>query len=221
VVFVDGQRTDKTVSGGPEQTIQIASGLSAGEHTITIWKNWGYGKERGPLVFHGFVLQDGHNLVELDPPAIKMEIYGNSITEGTSTGGYAAYPAVAARELGGSVSNCGVSGIALMNGTGYWWGGGVEKIWDKYDFRGLSATPYDFTSYIPDIVIFALGVNDQTKDGFNDFTKWKNTYKTLIDNIKEKYGDPVILFYPPTCPRGPADLIYPGKVKELFDEMVA
>ena len=74
----------------------------------------------------------------------------------------------------------------------------MESAYDKLCYfpegkKGI--TKWDFSSYVPNVVLFAVGQNDPHREGHpdNDITdpeyrtKWKNRYKDIILDLKSKY----------------------------------
>lgn len=112
------------------------------------------------------------------------------------------YSLTLGRMLNARVYNNSQGGIALLNKTGFFNGPdpeklvGVESTYDKLSYVGYSKegfTDWDFSKYTPDVVIMAIGQNDpnpfpeKTQD--KDFIrKWKDTYKSVLYDLREKYG---------------------------------
>jgi len=199
VSLINGKETKHTVNSSSPQSIPIASGLSSGPHTVSVWLNWGVGMQKPALVFHGFSIDDGASLLETDPPSIRIEAYGNSVTEGTTTGGFYTFPAVAARELGASVSNVGISGLAVLDNTGHYNSQktGLQSTYDKLIPPPRSTVTWNFRDYVPDLLIFCMGINDMFAGGFSNLNRWVTEYKEIVKDIHSRYGNnPTILFYP-------------------------
>lgn len=108
-----------------------------------------------------------------------------------------------ARNIGAQIHNICQGGIALFDGTGYFHAPeyiGLESTYDKicYYPEGGEITKWDFSSYIPDIVIIAIGQNDKhngrTDADDIDITdvkyrrKWKNAYIKLVNDLNKLYG---------------------------------
>lgn len=197
------------------QTLEVALGLQDGVHHLTMVKLQGPGNGRGGLTFHGLILDDGTSLVQPPPlPALKIEVYGDSVTEGEGAGcsagtndcgqnnAWTSYANVLARHLNCQIHNVGVGGLAVLNNTGYYENGdvGLEATYDKLNPCGANKTMWDFSRFRPDLVMMALGVNDQSRDGFVDLLLWKRTYKAIVRDIYACHGGgdlPILFFVAP------------------------
>lgn len=189
-----------------KQEITVATGLSEGTHTLEIIKLEGPGNGNRGLVFHGLVLDEGKGILEGEKPPLKIEVFGDSVTEGASAGcaegdgdcgnnnAYLSFANTLARDLNADIHNNGIAGLAVRSGTGYFESGntGLDATYDKLSPSsegGYSRTDWDFSRYTPDLVIVAMGVNDEYGNGLDDVPTWKNTYKAIARDIYEKYGN--------------------------------
>jgi len=209
VIIDDGTLTIHSLRKGEARQVVAVDGLADGEHHVTLVKLQGPGNGRGGLTFHGLLTGAGTTLVLPRPlPALKIEVYGDSITEGEGAGcpagindcgqnnGWFSFANVLARHLRCQIQNVGVGGLAVLDGTGYYENGtvGLETVYDKLNPCGDHKTPWDFSRYRPDLVLMAMGVNDQSKDGFNDLPLWKRTYKAIVHDIHTRYGGGALPF---------------------------
>lgn len=174
-------------------TIQVAQGLSAGEHTVTITKNTESGI--GPLSLLGFRCAQ---LRPLPPkPVRKLEFIGNSITCGTGMdqsevpcgkgqwhdqhNAYLAYGPRLARQFNAQYHLTSVSGIGLihsccnLNIT-------MPDVFDKVNQRA-NAVAWDFSRYTPDAVTICLGQND----GVQDSTTFCRAYVAFLGTLRQQY----------------------------------
>ncbi|MEB3886844.1 GDSL-type esterase/lipase family protein [Lyngbya sp. CCY1209] len=197
------KEVDKNAS---KQEITIATGLSDGTHTLEIIKLEGPGNGNRGLVFHGLVLDEEKGILAGEKPALKIEVFGDSVTEGASAGcaegdgdcgdnnAYLSFANTLARDLNADIHNNGIAGLAVRSGTGYFESGntGLDATYDKLSPSsegGFSRTDWDFGRYTPDLVIMAMGVNDEYGNGLDDVPTWKNAYKAIARDIYEKYGN--------------------------------
>lgn len=174
-------------------TISVAKGLSAGEHTVTICKNTESGI--GYLELVGFRCR---GLVALPAkPSRKLEFIGNSITCGTGMdqsevlcdkgqwydqhNAYMAYGSQVARQLDAQYHLTSVSGIGLIHSCCQMTVT-MPDVFDKINLRA-NTTPWDFSRYTPDAVTIALGQND----GVQDSVKFCSAYVQFIGTIRGKY----------------------------------
>jgi hypothetical protein len=175
------------VKGEDYQSVDAVHGLLGGEHSLIIVKLAGPGNGRGSVTLHGLRLASGKRL--LPPaalPSLKIEAYGDSVTEGEGAAcphgvndcgpawnnGWLSYANTLARYLDCQIHNLGIGGLAVRDGTGWYEDGktGLETTYDKLNPCGEFKTEWDFNGYHPDLVLMALGVNDQSKGGFIDLS---------------------------------------------------
>ena len=170
------------------------------------------------FAFLGAEIGEGERLLKL--PAIserRIEIYGDSVSAGEVSeavdfvgkedpehnGEYSnswySYAWMTARRLNARIQDIAQGGIALMDGTGWFHAPdyiGMETAWDKIhynpDFGKM--TEWDFTGYIPQVVIVAIGQNDSNPEDYmkEDYdgekaVKWRERYKGFLKKLRAKY----------------------------------
>ena len=182
-VFIDGERDSNarivTIETGASDTLIFAEGLSEGEHTVKVLKR--NDSLRNTAVVTK-IETDGVFLEAPERPAIKLEVYGCSVTTGSgilrevtydeATGKYndsnvytaetqnifQAYPGIAADILGAELQIFGRGGIAMKYTTG------MYTVSNNYGSVAVdlpaSEYPYDYNSWRPDAVVIYLGGND-------------------------------------------------------------
>lgn len=217
-VLIDGRETKVTFTEDRVRfSLALAEGLERKEHEITLFKRQ---DATHCFVFHGFET-DGD--AELLPPRPlsdrRIECYGDSVSAGAvceavdfiasndpeNNGGvfdnaYHAYPMITARNLGAEINNIAQGGISVFNGYGYYHQPdtiGMETVFDKvcYFPEEWGYTPWDFSKYAPQVVIFAIGQNDQhnangddpdiTDPGFR--RRWKDGYEKILRELRGHY----------------------------------
>lgn len=221
-VILDGEMLKLPLSSennGKDVTVGIAENLSDTNHSVIIYK-----KHAGNMliVFKG-IETDGVLLEKPELPQLKMEVYGDSVCAGEvieaeeyagqcdPDGHNSRYDNVwnsfvmqTSRNINAQIHNIAQGGIALFNGTGYFHHPdyiGLEDVYDKacyFPEGGL--TQWDFSLYTPDIIVIAIGQNDQhnglTDKNDRDITDpsykelWKTGYKKLVRTLNDKYGSP-------------------------------
>ena len=186
-----------------------------GKHTLTVFKRQ---DSTHYLTLRGFTLADGAALSALPPlPDRKIEVYGDSVSAGSVTeavdcvaaadppvydsvydNAWHSYPMQAARLLHAQVQLNAQGGLALLDNTGYFDNGryGLETVYDKLDYLPFTPmTPWDFTRYIPHVVIVAVGQNDQHFDGREQTLdaaqreRWLMRYCGILTDLMRKYPD--------------------------------
>ena len=151
---------------------------------------------------------------------LKLEFYGNSVAEGYAAGAQneeqrnsrlyddhsCAYPFLVSQMLGADYHNISISGIALTDGAGYLPYGMQSRycLVDPDDESSL----WDFSRFVPDICIMALGINDTYAPGNVNGRTWREYYRQLVDNLQEHYGKEVkFVFAVPPMVDADADVI--------------
>ncbi|MBR1862991.1 MAG: electron transporter RnfD [Ruminococcus sp.] len=256
--FILDGREGRADFGSPEEyegeyLIDIAEGLEEGEHEIILFKRQ---DATHYFSFFGFVI-DGNGEV-LDAPVLpdrKIECFGDSVSAGAvveamdcvaspdpeNNGGnfdnaWHSYAAITARNLGAQLHCTAQGGIAVFDNTGYYHAPdyiGMETAYNKlcYFPEGPEGyTDWDLGEYIPSLVIFAVGQNDQHNEaeGDPDITdpafrrKWKERYKDIIKDLREKYGRPYFVLLLTVLNHGPEwDDALDEIVEELSDERIS
>ena len=213
---IDGKegRADFPKENG-EYTLDLASGLEQGQHEIILFKRQ---DATHYYAFKGFII-DGEPLDAPTLPERKIECFGDSVSagavveamdhvasndpeghEGQFDNAWHSYPHITARNLGAQLHDTAQGGIAIFDRTGYYHVPeciGMETAYDKlcYFPEGPGYSQWDFGKYIPDVVIFAVGQNDQHKEGGPDpdiydpayRRQWKDRYEDIIRDLMEKY----------------------------------
>ena len=214
-VELDGKESVLTLSpeNGPEQTLTVMA-EGTGPHSIRVWK-----REDGPhhFVFCGIEAEDGETLSPMPLPALKLEAFGDSVTAGswvelcshvgqTDEPDYTAkydnarysYAVLTADLLNAQIHLTAQGGLALLDGSGYYENGdvGMETAYDKLCYQPAAGrlTPWDFSRYVPDYVIFAIGQNDhrvRCEEGVIPDSaaqeQWIGTYCRLLNELMLRY----------------------------------
>lgn len=199
-------------------TVTAAENLSDSEHTVIIYKR----HAGNQVLFIKSFETDGEFVMPDVLPERKIEVYGDSVCAGEviEAYDYVAQPdpeghdskfdnvwnsfvMQTARNLDAQIHNICQGGIALFNGTGYFHMPdfiGLESTYDKtcYFPEGGDITNWDFSRYTPDIVIIAIGQNDQHngKTDQNDRNisdpvyrnEWKTAYIKMVRDLDKHYG---------------------------------
>lgn len=215
-VLVDGIQTKiKLDMTEDEQKLLLFEGEAEGEHELTLFK-----RQDACHVFEfcGFIFSDGAKLLELPKPwSRRMEVYGDSVSagevseaadycgkedpqhNGEFSNSYESYASIAARKLNAQLHSIAQGGIALMKGTGWYFAPnylGMEDIYDKIEYPPYEKKQkvWDFTAYIPHVVIVAIGQNDKNPWDFmkEDFygekaLEWRSRYKNFVKKLREHY----------------------------------
>lgn len=214
-VLVDGKESKIRLNEHDKEIyLNIAEDLEDTEHEIVLFKR----QDATHLFeFKGFAF-NGEALDKKPVPLRRIECYGDSVSagavceavdftakldpddhEGVYDNAWHSYSMTTARNLGAQIHNIAQGGIAIFDGTGYFHAPdyiGMESAYDKLCyFPEGGITSWDFSAYIPNVVIFAVGQNDTHNEGHDDFDiddpdyreKWKSAYKRIISDLRDKY----------------------------------
>lgn len=135
-------------------------GLGDGTHELIVMKsdsNW----DRKKTVFKGLILDKNSTTL---PAAKKLlaEVVGDSITSG-----YNSTTPFAAQKLGMDVVNLGIAGITLAEGYQNYASNANTGMAHQYfkltnNLEDRGGPEWNFKSYIPDVIMIMIGVNDKT-----------------------------------------------------------
>ena len=200
-VFVDGKPTSAIELQPASALYPVVSGLSAGEHAVTLVKRTEF--HLGVVQFLGFRLDDGGKALPAPAPTRRVEVIGDSISCGygneaagkeerfspATENGALAYGALAARA-------CGADYVCVA------WSG--KKLWpnnsilDYYDrilpslgdngaiLQVPPGTAWDFAAWQPDVVVINLGTNDFGMEN-PDGAGWTAAYRSLLTRLRAQY----------------------------------
>ncbi len=174
------------------------------------------------MTINGFYIEKDVCLINTGPlPKRKIECYGDSVccgevcealdylqnvdsldNDGHFDNSWYLFPVIASRLLNAQINNISQGGLAVLDNTGYCFPPyfpGLESTYTKLQYMCyFRQSEWDFSKYIPDLVIFAVGQNDPHNDGKpdNDISdpvhrasraRWKKAYKGIIKDLLEKY----------------------------------
>ena len=188
----------------------LAEGLPPGKHTLELFKRTE--SNMGKTWFYQFGLGKGEKILPLPPTnKHKIEFFGNSIScgyadedttgkdRGTSPyeNGYISYAAITARHFNAELHNTSKSGIGV---TVSWFPLTMPEMYDRLDATDPNSK-WDFSKYIPDLVIINLFQNDSWIVKLPDNAQFKarfgntaptpefiiNTYSNFVKTVRTKY----------------------------------
>ena len=192
-----------------------------GEHRVLFFKRQDACHEVTILEYE---IGDGERLLPLTPlTGRRIEVYGDSVSAGevseavdcvgmedpVHNGGYSnswySYAWITARKLKAQIHDVAQGGMALMDGTGWFQEPdqiGMESAWEKVRYNPVfgSATSWDFSKYTPQVVIVAIGQNDNHPYDFmkNEYNgemavKWRKRYRDFLLKLRQTYPDAHII----------------------------
>ncbi len=219
--IVDGAQKRFDLNDEGETVIDLLEEAENSEHDVLIFKRMDSCHE---LVLEELELSEGSSLMPAAKrPNRRIEVYGDSVSAGEVSeavsyigkedpehnGEYSnswySYAWIAARKLNAEIHDIAQGGIALLDGTGWFQEPayiGMETVWDKVHYNPAfgKMTEWNFTEYIPQVVIVAIGQNDSHPDDYMkrepDGEKallWKDRYSIFLKNIREKYPNAYIV----------------------------
>ena len=212
-VIVNGAQSAILLEKG-EQVIDLSGLLTEGVNDVLIFKRQDCCHA---FTLHGFAVEG--ELLPLPPrPIRRMEVYGDSVSagevseaefacgqtdpeghNGLYSNGYLSYAWQAARLMNAELHDIATGGMALLDGTGYFYGPdyiGMESCWDKVNYSPAfgPATDWDFTRFTPHVVVVAIGQNDHNPVNImaEDYASaasvhWRAEYRRFLGLLREKY----------------------------------
>ncbi len=230
----------RTQSG--KKTYSLAENLTPGKHSIKLFKRTEY--DQGGTGFYGFQLNKGGKILPADPISDKkIEFYGNSITCGYAvedfsgkdrpdsiyTNNYLSYAAITARHYDAEYQCISKSGIGVMVS---WFPYIMPDIYDQL-IPLNKKSKWDFSQFIPDIVVIHLLQNDSWLVNMPDHPSFKKyfgtqkpseefiieAYKNFVAKIRGKYPNAQII-----CTMGGMDATregspWPGYVEKAVKRL--
>ncbi len=240
-VILDGKVISKIHPDTSRKSYVLASGLSAGKHTLELFKRTEW--DKGKTWLYGFMpIKEASLLPASKPQKRKIEFYGNSITCGYATedykndssigyfeNNYLSYAAITARHFDAQYSCIAKSGIGMLIS---WFPLVMPEMYDRLDATD-STSKWDFAKYTPDLVVINMFQNDAWLTQKPDYPEFQHrfgtkapsadtivlTYKKFVQNIRSKYPKAQII-----CTLGSMDATqkgspWPGYIVKAVQEL--
>lgn len=212
IVLEDGERTSYDLTpylDGEEKEILLFKRMDACHYAT----------------FLGVVAEEGTiQKSKIKKPARRIEVYGDSVScgevseavdrcgmddpeghNGIYSNSFYSYPWILARRMGASLHDISQGGISLFDGEGYFDmpnTKGMLSCFDKINYNPSlgEVKPWDFTKYIPHVVIIAIGQNDAHPVNYmaEDFhgersVNWRKEYMHFIEELRSRYPNALIV----------------------------
>ena len=221
-----------------------------GRHEILIFKRQDSCHEVAILGFE--LAKEAEIYKALGLPKRKIEVYGDSVSagevseaveytgkadpehDGEYSNAWYSYAWMTARKLQAQIHDVAQGGIALLNHTGYFAEPeyvGMESAWDEIQYNPAfgETTKWDFSKYTPDVVIVAIGQNDNHPEDYmkEDYEgekaqNWRAHYKQFLLKIRQTYPDAYIVCITTLLMHDAAwDRSISQVVEELDDEKIS
>lgn len=220
--IIDGKQGRMKLSWEKEkECLLLEENLEDKEHEIILFKRM---DACHYFRLYGFIIDEGAALSSaLSLATRRIEVYGDSVSAGEVSeavdyvgkedpkhnGEYSnswySYAWITARKLRAQIHNISQGGISLIDGTG-WFDAphyyGMEHTWDKLRYQPELGprTPWDFTRYVPHVVVVAIGQNDSNpvdymKENYQGekACEWRIRYAEWIKRIRETYPYALII----------------------------
>lgn len=219
--LIDGVQRKHLLQPQGKQEILLAENLGEGDHELLLFKRMDSCHQ---IVFHALTVEDTASVSAPDPlPQRRIEVYGDSVSagevseavdycgqvdpphNGEYSNSYYSYSWFTARMLNAQLHDVAQGGIALLDGTGYFrWPEylGMEYMYDKMEYHTDINPPkkWDFSRYVPHVVIVAIGQNDNHPDDYmsDDYNHpkaqhWRARYRGFITRLREIYPNAHII----------------------------
>jgi hypothetical protein len=240
-IILDGHVSARLHPDSSRKNYSLATHLPYGKHSLELYKRTEW--DKGKTWFYGFRFE-GHAVLA-DPPekqGRKIEFFGNSITCGYAIedrvhdspvgyyeNNYDSYAAITARHFHAECHFTAKSGIGIMVS---WFPLIMPEMYDRLDPTD-SGSRWDFSRYVPDLVVINLLQNDAwiTNMPANEqFKRRFGTQRPSEDFIIQSYRDfvqKVRRVYPNSqiiCMLGNMDITregspWPGYVEKAVQEL--
>lgn len=208
---INGEEFKADLSDG-ENTIEILSGAENKEYEIIIFKRM----ESGHYFSIDKVLVNDDAVLCDAPkkPQKRIEVYGDSVSagevceavefvgktdpedyDGRYDNAWQSYVMKMSRALPADVYDTSQGGISLFDGTGYFEQPntkGLEFTYNKLRYNPRYETSeWDFTRFVPHVIIIAIGQNDAFPDpdclkDKNYYERWVNKYIEIVMDLHSK-----------------------------------
>ncbi|MFA9377951.1 MAG: electron transporter RnfD [Lachnotalea sp.] len=219
--IIDGKQEKVLLTNEQDKIITLADNLKEEEHLAIIFKRM---DSCHAISLLGICINENGRLLQCDDkPNRKIEFYGDSVSAGevseaveyvgkpdpSHKGEYSnswySYAWLTARKLNAQIHNVSQGGIALLNGTGWFYENnytGIESTYDKMSYHPElgEITNWNFAEYVPHVIIIAIGQNDShpvdyMKEEYNGEQGhyWRESYENFVRNIRVKNPNSVII----------------------------
>lgn len=215
---ISGKKVAEDMGNLPEnaRVYDLTPFLDGEEHEITVFKRM---DACHYVTFWGLILPGEAFFGAPRPkPNRRIEVYGDSVScgevseavalcgmadpeghDGIYSNSFYSYSWILARKLGAQLHNVSQGGIALLDGQGYFNmpdARGMLSTYDKVRYQpSLGAlSEWDFSEYMPNVVIVAIGQNDHHPENYmkenptgEKARQWKEAYKHFLGLLRGKY----------------------------------
>lgn len=219
--IVDGEQKSWLLNQEGQTEILLLDEEKEKEHEILFFKRQDSCHEIKLCAL--FLSKNGRILSAPLKPKRKLEVYGDSVSagevseaveyigkadpehQGEYSNSWYSYAWITARKLQAELHDIAQGGIALMDGTGWFYAPdsiGMETIWDQMHYHPAfgKRVSWDFSAYTPDVVIIAIGQNDSHPV---DYMKadiagekailWRKRYRKFLERLRKQYPNAYLI----------------------------
>jgi lysophospholipase L1-like esterase len=208
-VSIDGAAPNRVEMTAGDRVYPLARDLSDGEHTAEIVKRVESNGNSGKGQVLGFRLVEGATLLPVTPKPLRVEFIGDSITCGygnevstttpdmfpyttINSNANAAYGALVARQLDAEYVAVAASGRGVYRNYSDGAGELAPVFYNDTLPDDAAAPPWDFSRYVPDVVVVNLGTNDFSPPG-PDHDAYKAAYGAFLQQVRGHYPNALLL----------------------------
>lgn len=201
-VFIDDVARPRLSMEPGKTEYTLATGLPAGEHTLLLTKRTE--AYYGIVTFSGLVLADGQSLAAPPArPANRILFIGDSFTVGYGAdattlqcaslkpwdNNWLAYGPVAARAVGAEYSVQAISGLGMVHNYNDASPESKEPLPFFFDrtLVGSDQPRWSFASWIPHVVVVALGTNDFSTATKPSQAQYSAAYRSFVKKLRGHY----------------------------------
>lgn len=231
-VFIDGRFVRKVyVDSLAHQRILLADKLGGGTHRLRLQRACEGG---GITTIHGYYGAKGAQLKGVGRKPRMIEVFGDSYTCGYGSDSPNqqehfkietenvdhAYACIIARYFDADYA------IAAHSGQGMVRNYGDKKQRSDYPmllrhtklFDNIDSVEYDFSQYLPDLVLINLGTNDFSREVTPTPDQYVGNYVKMIQNLRKHYGDVPVLCIMPHSARKYLQVCFPILRERLYND---
>lgn len=207
-VLIDGAIGPKLVMEAGKSEYQLATGLGPGQHTLVLAKRTE--AHYGIVAFQGLILAEGNALVTPPPrPSRRILFVGDSFTAGYGAdattlqcsslrpydNNWLAYGPVTARALEAEYSVQAISGLGMIHNYNDPSPESREPLPFFFDrtLAGSAQPAWNFASWIPHLVVVALGTNDFSTAVKPTQTQYAAAYRAFLARLRGHFPAAEIL----------------------------
>jgi lysophospholipase L1-like esterase len=206
-VFIDGKLNHRMAAEAGEHRILLAGNLQPGEHQLDFFKSTE--SDQGITTIKGLLLEPGSDLLPLEKPDFRIQVFGDSVSSGYGTAAphldtgwhrehadaCQTWPFFTARAFDAELTLTAASGRGILRNYGE--PGPQSKVsFSSLAWRVLiddSTFPVPETEPVPDLVIICLGHNDMSPGYTLSRDEFRRGYLDFLGGVRRHWPGVTIL----------------------------